>query len=129
MKKKFKNASDFAEYHVRKNDLKCRFCGKEFLRTIVLKRHMMNHSGFRDYKCQKCPKTFINKDLLHLHQRTHEKGNFPCAHCNKTFRNRDYARRHERRHIRKRDFECEICGCICISRDNIKSHILNIHFW
>lgn len=51
----------------------CRYCGRNFCRKALLKRHMTVHSGQKDYTCPDCDYATSHKSNLERHKKVHER--------------------------------------------------------
>lgn len=56
-----------SELKERKSNYKCKDCGKTFLRSYNLRRHVVTHSKKRPFNCEYCEKGFNRIDLLRRH--------------------------------------------------------------
>ena len=79
---------------------KCMECGRAFVKSADLKRHMAGHRNEKNFKCEECGSAFTRRDNLKAHKLLHtRKGVVTCDLCNKEFINEVYLKRHM--HIHK----------------------------
>ena len=55
------------------NGYMCRYCGRNFCRKALLKRHLTVHSGQKDYSCNMCDYATSHKSNLERHKKVHER--------------------------------------------------------
>lgn len=68
-------------------DLRCEFCGKDFEKRNILKRHLREkHFCGNVYKCNMCAVSFVRKERLIRHLKSvHFDIKFHCAECGMKF--------------------------------------------
>jgi hypothetical protein len=68
-------------------ELKCEFCGKEFEKRNILKRHLREkHFCGNVYKCNMCAVSFVRKERLIRHLKSvHFDIKFHCVECGMKF--------------------------------------------
>lgn len=59
-------------YH--RTGYKCRFCGRNFCRKALLKRHLAVHNGQKEYICEVCDYATSHKSNLERHRKVHGLG-------------------------------------------------------
>ncbi|XP_041355863.1 uncharacterized protein LOC121373348 [Gigantopelta aegis] len=74
------NASDS-----RKKKNSCSKCCKVFKSKHVLKRHMIQHTGFKAFCCERCGRRFYQASHLKSHMYRHKPRKYPCPVCKKSF--------------------------------------------
>ncbi|CAH8500596.1 unnamed protein product [Dicrocoelium dendriticum] len=129
----------------------CSFCGKQFDRPSLLKRHTLTHTGERPFACRFCSKGFSTRSGVNTHERTHT-GQRPyvcttcgrrfaagsnlifhkythsntrrhqCAQCPKAFVTPGDLRKHEYTHTDKWPFRCTTCDRGFATERNLRSH-------
>ena len=105
--------------------------GQKFKNSDKLKDHLEQHSQYKSSisKCDQCEKKFKNVDKLKEHMVNHNKENseseYGCRKCDKVYSNMSKLRRHDWRS--HREIECNICGEMLGSREDISSHRQNEH--
>ena len=55
---------------------KCRFCGRNFCRKALLKRHLAVHNGQKDFICSVCDYATSHKSNLERHKKVHGQGTY-----------------------------------------------------
>jgi len=105
----------------------CDYCGKVFLRSAHLERHIRVHSGERPYKCVHCPNAFAQRRSLEDHVRLHN-GELPykCSRCSKAFNSPSNLKSHERIHSGERPYQCPHCPKSFIQGGCLQTH-LRVH--
>lgn len=108
-KMKFETNGDL-DGHVRKRHgkerpFKCLRCGKCYLTSVHLKKHMAEHVGGKQFACKFCERKFSVKGSLGKHEFLHTKERaFKCSLCPVTFDKREMMDNHvEKRHLTKID--------------------------
>ena len=71
----FKNKAALREHVLifHSNGYMCRFCGRNFCRKALLKRHLTVHSGQKDFTCEHCDYATSHKSNLERHRKVHER--------------------------------------------------------
>ena len=71
----FKNKASLRDHVLifHSNGYMCRFCGRNFCRKALLKRHLTVHSGQKDYICSLCDYATSHKSNLERHKKVHER--------------------------------------------------------
>ena len=71
----FKNKASLRDHVLifHSNGYMCRFCGRNFCRKALLKRHLTVHSGQKDYLCTLCDYATSHKSNLERHKKVHER--------------------------------------------------------
>ncbi|KAF2193533.1 hypothetical protein K469DRAFT_712314 [Zopfia rhizophila CBS 207.26] len=75
----------------------CHRCGREFRRTLELRKHQEAYPD--PYVCRQCNKEFCRQDDLKKHEKAHSQS-YVCPDCNKTFERPCDLRKHEKTHTR-----------------------------
>uniref|UniRef100_A0AAY5K8K6 C2H2-type domain-containing protein n=1 Tax=Esox lucius TaxID=8010 RepID=A0AAY5K8K6_ESOLU len=88
----------------------CTICGKQFYKSVSLKRHKLTHTGERPWPCSYCTKTFITANERRLHERYHTgERPYKCQDCGKSFIQSGYLKSHRSLHTGEKPFACSIC--------------------
>ena len=109
----------------------CDKCDKKFKTMEDLNEHKQHHVPTFKKKmevplseCKQCDKKFKTQEDLNVHAESHVKNNpkveFPCDKCGRIYSNMSKLRRHDWRS--HREIECNICGDILESRQDIGIH-------
>ena len=71
----FKNKASLRDHVLifHSNGYMCRFCGRNFCRKALLKRHLTVHSGQKDYICSLCDYATSHKSNLERHKKVHDR--------------------------------------------------------
>lgn len=106
-----------------KEEYKCEYCSKIFLRKNQLKKHVLIHTGEKSYKCDVCSKQFGRLDVLKTHKLTHSTDKpYKCDVCFASFARTKYLKRHKIVHSGEKPFECKICVKRFSSAPGLKKH-------
>ncbi|XP_011645336.1 zinc finger protein 184-like isoform X2 [Pogonomyrmex barbatus] len=71
---------------IKKKQLTCEFCQKEFNHAGDLNKHRRKHTGEQPYACNKCERKFATSSNLVRHQQIHLGiKSFRCQICERTF--------------------------------------------
>ena len=71
----FKNKASLRDHVIifHSSGYMCRYCGRNFCRKALLKRHIAVHSGQKDYVCELCDYATSHKSNLERHKKVHDK--------------------------------------------------------
>uniref|UniRef100_A0A0X3PIS8 PR domain zinc finger protein 15 n=1 Tax=Schistocephalus solidus TaxID=70667 RepID=A0A0X3PIS8_SCHSO len=109
----------------------CEFCGKTFLRSSRLKRHVDGvHKKLREFACEVCGKASASKGDLNKHVNSVHKAirPFTCEICGRSFAEMGHVRRHIRSlHNKLREYACEICGKAFAEKGTMNKHVKVVH--
>lgn len=110
----------------------CDVCGKWFLRSWNLVRHMNHvHETNKPYECERCGASYAQEKDLQLHQQYKHRcvtKPFYCQGCDIKFRAfGEYKQHNNAVHLGIRPHGCETCGKAFATRFALKSHIECVH--
>ncbi|XP_018008827.1 uncharacterized protein LOC108666458 [Hyalella azteca] len=118
--------------HKRSHDLekahKCPHCPYKSAVKNALVKHIRIHTKERPYVCDICDFDAVTASILSRHKRSHS-GVKPhsCSICHRQFADSKRLRDHLLMHDNVKPFMCHVCGFACRRKDNLQSHIRNLH--
>lgn len=86
----------------------CRYCGRNFCRKALLKRHLSVHSGQKDFVCSLCDYATSHKSNLERHKKVHER-------CSDTLRSCHSGDNQHEESSRAHD---QLCDCVVFMRNS-----------
>ncbi|KAK0091934.1 hypothetical protein PV326_002495 [Microctonus aethiopoides] len=113
-------APDVENVNQRVDNLDCDICGKKFIKTDYLYRHLRKHTG--EFICSVCLSVFARKENLMSHTCLNQKDHldFECPYCQKHFAMKKYLKRHMSQHLSFNT--CKWCRCIFTSQTELNEH-------
>jgi KRAB domain-containing zinc finger protein len=114
----------------------CDICKKKYALKKTFQRHMLKHlttsierEEAKNYKCTKCNKKFLYENTLKRHVLNHNKNvkMHECKYCDKQYVKKASLLKHYISHSTDRPFTCEFCNMKFKQKDNMQTHIRNIH--
>ena len=106
----------------------CHFCGKNFVSTSNLNKHIKVH-GEKNIECEFCGKKFHYPEYLKVHiAGVHEKKNqFQCSECGKILTSKPGLVSHIKLfHAENKDvYPCPECGKFFSQKGNMKTHMFS----
>ncbi|XP_052741963.1 uncharacterized protein LOC112051831 isoform X2 [Bicyclus anynana] len=97
----------------------CDYCGKVFMSSRCIVRHIQKHMEPDKYDCDRCPLSFRTVTGLKAHQSTHgivhkgsnnKKRNYICTVCGAVQNSSSNHNIHMRRHNNTYTITCTVCG-------------------
>ncbi|KAF2351065.1 BTB/POZ domain, partial [Trinorchestia longiramus] len=107
---------------------KCPHCPYQSSVRNALVKHVRIHTKERPYVCGTCGFNAVTASILSRHKRSHS-GIKPhsCPKCDRQFADSKRLRDHLLMHDNLKPFMCHVCGFACRRKDNLQTHIRNVH--
>ena len=106
------------------DDIRCRFCAKEFPNHAMLKIHEYRHTR-RRVSCEVCQKTCVSRADLVRHRRSHfPEEKLACHLCPATFcRSWRLTHHINMKHFGKPRQKCPQCDYVCLEKKDMETHM------
>ena len=110
---------------VKRGDVHCIRCNKDFDNTHKLKKHVeLYHKNVYSHACNTCKKGFHSIEGLRAHQKVHKGTMIKCNECPTTFTTDRAKKRHMRdKHGAKKNLKCSHCGHISHTPSTLYLHV------
>jgi len=113
----------------------CTTCGKQFLQSVQLRKHMIKHASADDengvefpYTCFVCRRHFLFANDLRRHLITHSNDRpYSCVICTRPFKREDDLTKHLKTHGDVRPYKCEECLEPLESSSKLRKHMRKVH--
>lgn len=115
-----------------KDELKCNFCTKSFLKIRSLRSHILTHNEVKPYRCKTCDSCFSRYDHLKVHQgrcrgkKTRLEVRIPKISLDDV--GKGWQNRFGIEPAQKQDtFECEVCSRTFSAKSKLSRHFSMFH--
>ncbi|XP_042227378.1 zinc finger protein 572-like [Homarus americanus] len=124
----------------------CPYCGREFIKTGDLTRHIRTHTGEKPFQCLHCPYRSSRKSTLRNHvdvvdpedrrcldsallgALSSEQATTPtCPFCGRMFRQSGVLTRHIRTHTGEKPYMCPHCPYRASRKAHVEEHCKRKH--
>jgi len=113
----------------------CSTCGKLFLQSVQLRKHMIKHASADDensmefpYTCCICQRHFLFANDLHRHLISHSSDRpFSCMICTRLFKRDDDLTKHMKTHTGIQPYHCTECSEELGSASKLRGHMRKVH--
>ncbi|RZF39647.1 hypothetical protein LSTR_LSTR001168 [Laodelphax striatellus] len=117
------NLVNHIKRHINQTDYVCSLCGKGFIRSDGLQKHLSRfHANERAFECKICNKRYKGHLLQHMRIHMEEKPH-ACSYCSMRFVQKSQLTVHERTHSGIRPYRCQICHMAFAHSTALKMHI------
>ncbi|XP_074542295.1 uncharacterized protein LOC141802631 [Halichoeres trimaculatus] len=100
----------------------CSHCGRTFMNSGNLTRHVTAHTAEKPYSCPVCGKGFTKESHLTLHLTQHRGKPYSCSVCSTEWRSSSDLRNHLRVHAAQKPSSCSHCGNRYSSPPQVSRH-------
>lgn len=108
----------------------CSTCNKRFLCKSHLKDHKAIHTGVKSHVCDVCNRSFLLKKNLTKHMKIHtDERPHVCQTCGKAFLENRDLRKHVEVHAAKKRFACKECGKCFSGSFTLTHHVASAHYY
>lgn len=110
--------------------LKCKQCEYTAKEQKSLDEHILRNHAKKNFECLICKKKFGLERDVKRHQKVHDGEGFACVICAKSYSTKWFLKEHMKSHdsgFIKPRFQCEDCGSLFSSKQNLNAHKLVTH--
>ncbi|XP_050676699.1 zinc finger protein 62-like isoform X1 [Leptidea sinapis] len=117
----------FDPFTIRKDNISCTSCAKEFRYFAPLLRHVNSEHGKNNRICDICGRSFKSVAHLKIHFSYEHTGSFTCDDCGVNYKNQWCLGRHKAKCHNVKQFKCSKCSEMFQSPYQMQKHLIEVH--